>query len=332
MPKICRLCLNSEASPSVRIGKDGLCGTCHAFKRGFDPKRLARERRYVEALAKGGAKALVGFSGGKDSTATLLVARALGFDVTAFTFDIGYYPPSVFTRAARIAKKLGVPHVRIDIRPYIRDVDKKCYRLMADLYDEPETPALAAKFRKLYAEGRKHYSIKCDHALPFVRTCQLCRRTVIRAYYGEAIKRDARVIILGMNEWAGLSKNGFCAIRTLEPSTAGQSPGRPTSVDIVHFPFLYQRKLSDTRRILKTIGWKLPPGEALVESNANSCLLARAAEAKAARLLGFHPDTTRLSREITAGFMPRGAAKKALAKTHRSKRSVRDVLEQAGIL
>jgi hypothetical protein len=219
-----------------------------------------------------------------------------------------------------------VPHERIDIRRYIRAVDRRCYRLMADVYDEPETPALAAKFLKLYAEGRKHYSAKCRHALLFVRTCQLCRRTVIRAYYAEALKHGARVVILGMNEWAGLAHGSFSAIRKLKPHK-----DKP-AVYVVHLPFLLQRKLGDTREALAAIGWKLPPGETLVESNANSCLLARAAEAKATRLLGFHPDTTRLSREITAGFMPKAAARKALAKKHRSPDSVRKVLKKAGLI
>lgn len=326
MPKACRVCLNDEANPSIPIERRGLCGTCSAFKRRFDPKRLSRERRFLASLARRGAKAMVGFSGGKDSTATLLTARAFGFDISAFTFDIGYYPPSVFRRAARIAKRLGVPHARIDIRPYVRAVDRRCYRLMADLYDRLETPELAAEFREWYAEGRKHYSAKCRHALPFVRTCQLCRRTVIRAYYGEALKAGAHVVILGMNEWAGLAHGSFSAIRRLKPRK-----DKP-AVHVVHLPFLLRRKLRDTRKALAAIGWKLPPGETLVESNANSCLLARAAEAKAKRLLGFHPDATRLSREITAGFMPRSAAAKALAKTHRSRLSVRQVLDRAGLI
>jgi len=326
MPKGCRLCLNDEANPTVKIGRDGLCGVCAAYRRRFDPERLERERRFLSRLAKRGAKALVGFSGGKDSTATLIDARRLGFKVSAFTFDIGYYPAGVFARAARIAGRLGVPHARIDIRPYIRAVDRRCYRMMTDLYDRPETPALAAEFRKLYAEGRRHYTAKCRHALPFVRTCQLCRRVVIRAYYGEARRRGVGVVILGMNEWAGLARGSFGAIRKLKPHK-----DRP-AVYVVHLPFLLQRRLRDTRRTLAAIGWKLPAGERLVESNANSCLLARAAEAKAKRLLGFHPDAARLSREITAGFMPREAARKALEKTHRSRRTVREVLERAGII
>src|SRR5688572_19975731 len=109
MPKECRICVNAETNPSVRIGKDGLCATCAAFRIGFDPARLERELRRVRVLGRKGVRAMVGFSGGKDSTATLVTAMRLGFRTTAFTLDSGYYPQGTFARAKRIAAKLGVP-------------------------------------------------------------------------------------------------------------------------------------------------------------------------------------------------------------------------------
>ncbi|MFA6602039.1 MAG: hypothetical protein WCT02_04250, partial [Candidatus Paceibacterota bacterium] len=191
---------------------------------------------------------------------------------------------------------------------------------------------LKENFRKWYVEGRRHYSIKCTHNIPFVRTCQLCRRLVIRAYYGEAIKNGVQVVVLGINEWAGLSQDSqskkftFSAIRKLQPFK------NKLPVYIVHLPFLLQRKIADTRKILKELGWKVPTGEFLIESNANSCLFARAAEIKAQKLLGFHPDTTRLAREVTVGFITKDQAKKALTKAHKYPLSVRSILKKAKIL
>jgi len=80
------------------------------------------------------------------------------------------------------------------------------------------------------------------------------------------------------------------------------------------------------------MGWELPPGEKLIETNANSCLFARAAETKALHMLGFHPDATRLSREVTAGFITKKRAEKALSVTHQSRYSVRHILAKANIL
>ena len=140
------------------------------------------------------------------------------------------------------------------------------------------------------------------------------------------------IVALGINEWAGLSQDGeskkfvFSAIRKLQPYK-----NKPP-VYVVHPPFLLQRKIADTRKILEELGWKIPRGEALIESNANSCLFARAAENKARRMLGFHPDTTRLAREVAVGFITKEQAKRALAKTHNFPLSVRAVLKKAKIL
>ena len=269
---------------------------------------------------------MVGVSGGKDSTAALFTTKQMGFSPLAFTFDIGYYPKHVIPRAGKVAKQLNVDFEAISIKKYIRKIDKTCYEKIAELYDKPYSKKLANMFRQIYSENRNHYSAKCRHAPVFIRSCRICRRIVIRAYYAEALKHNVKAIVLGMNEWAGLSKNKFSAIRKLKPYK-----NKP-AVYIIHLSFLLQRKISDTNKILRKLGWKKPRGESIVESNSNSCLLARAVESKARKLLGFHPDTPRLAREVTVGFISKAAAKKALNKIHDYKYSVRQVLKNAGIL
>ena len=49
-------------------------------------------------------------------------------------------------------------------------------------------------------------------------------------------------------------------------------------------------------------------------------------------MLGFHPDSTRLAREVTVGFITKKQAHLALKKTHIYCRSVKRVLKQAGII
>lgn len=331
----CKKCVNNTKNPTISINRFGLCNICEQYKKGFNKAGLAKELKFFKSLigsGKGKYDAMVGISGGKDSTATLYTVKQLGFTPLAFTFDIGYYPQHIFSRSVQVAKKLKVDHIIIKIQKYIRKVDLKCYQKTADLYDEEYSQELKQKFLKLYQKGREHYSIKCKHSFPFVRSCQLCRRTVIRAYYAEALKHGVRVVVLGINEWTGLSKSQFSkkctisAIRRLKPYA-----NKP-AVYIVHLPFLLQRTVNDTQKILKKLQWGHPKGEALIESNANSCLLARAAENKARKLLGFHPDSTRLAREVTVGFITKNQAKKALDKIHNYKYSVHQVLQKAKIL
>ncbi len=331
----CKRCLNSSASVAITIMPSGLCAICDQYEKNFDKRRLDSELKLLRSLIGSGKKkydAMVGISGGKDSTATLYETQRLGFHPLSFSLNTGYYPKHIFQRAKEVAKKLHVDYQEIDARSYIRPADTASFRKTAELYDEKNSEALKEKFRRWYAEGRRHYSVKCRHAIPFVRTCQLCRRIIVRSYYGEAQKHGVQVVILGINEWAGLSQDAaskkitFKAIRKLQPFK-----NKP-SVYIVHLPFLLQHTIGDTRKILARLGWKIPAGEALIESNANSCLFARAAETKARTLLGFHPDTTRLSREVTVGFITKTQARKALAKIHTYPHSVKTVLEKAHVL
>lgn len=331
--KECRRCINSTANPSITVGPDGLCSVCSWYHRHFSAKQLTKERATLRSLrgtGRGKYDIAVGISGGKDSTAMLATVLVQGFTPLAFTLDTGYYPRHSFVRARAVAKRLGVDWVRVDIRKFARACDKKSFRMTADLYDLPETPETARLFRDLYAKNREHYAITCEHAMPFVRSCILCRRLVIRAYHALAVQHGVQAVALGMNEWTGLSgtgKNGaVSALRRLRPS------GKGPAIAIVHVPFLFRRKRADTARILTKLGWKAPTKESFVESNANSCLLALATEAKAARLLGFHPDTTRLAREVTAGFLTKREAAHALAKTHDSAKNARAVLRKAGLV
>lgn len=334
-PRECARCVNSNVNPACHIGKSGLCDICERYARDFAKAPLKKEKRFLESLkgsGRGAYDALVGISGGKDSTAVLYEVKKMGFRPLAFSLDTGYYPRHIFPRARRVAEQLSVPYKKINARKYMRLSDVESFRKTAALYGEKESDALREKFRTWYAEDRRHYSIKCAHALPFVRTCQLCRRMIIRAYYGEAIAHGVRLVILGINEWAGLSQNTsskkfvFSAIRELKPFA------HKPSVYVVHLPFLLGKTSKDTRTILKKIGWKIPQGESFIESNSNSCLFARAAESKARRMLGFHPDATRLAREVTVGFITKKQAHAALKKTHRSRHSVHTVLKRAGIL
>lgn len=315
----CKKCVNSTANPTITIDKAGLCNICSLYEAQFDPYNLADQRDFFMSLKN--EKVMVGISGGKDSTATLYRVIEMGFKPTTFTFDLGYYPKHIFKRSKKVSDIFKVSHRKIDIRKYIRKSEINSYKLTERLYEKCEDPV---DFIRLYQNNRKEYSVRSIAEMAFVRSCQICRKTVIRAYYQEALNQGAKAVILGMNEWTGLSNNQFHAIRKLKPYNCDP-------VYIIHLPFLLQNKITDTAEILTKLGWKAPEGEFLVESNANSCLFAKATEEKARKMLGFHPDSTRLSREVTVGFITKDQAEKALEKKNKSDKSVKEILEEAGI-
>ncbi|MFH1638525.1 MAG: 7-cyano-7-deazaguanine synthase [Candidatus Woesearchaeota archaeon] len=261
---------------------------------------------------------MVGISGGKDSSAMLYRIKEEGFNPLAFTFDTGYIPNYIFRRAKSIAKRCKVDYEIIDVRKYATQRISKRFKQMAGLYRRDKKEG----FVKDYVSGRKDYR-------GVVRPCWVCRELLIHAYYFEALKHKVKVVALGINEWASLkqatSKKNFVvsALRKLKPFT-----NKP-AVHIVHYPFLSQMTLKDTKNVLKKISWNY---YGCVQSNASSCLLAHAAEKQLYKNLGFHPDTTRLAREVTVGFLTKEEAKKALKKIKSCKYTVQTVLKKAKII
>jgi len=291
-------------------------------------RRFIREARILARLEHPGAPTLYDF-GAHERRLYQVMQFIAGVTVADLVSEYGPLP---VPWAAAIAAQLNVPHEVVDLRPHIRPEDRVSYELTCDLYDEEESPQLADRFRQLYLKGRERYSVRCREPMPYVRVCQLCRRLVVPAYHREATRHGVRVWFLGTNEWVGLSQNPdngryvFSGIRRLQP------PGADEPVWVVHLPFLLGARLGDTMKVLERVGWQPPDGEHVVESSANSCLLGRAAEDKATRLLGFHPDSMRLAREVTCGFLSRVEAERALSTPHPSSMSVREVVTAAGIL
>jgi shikimate kinase len=333
--RMCRKCVNTAKNPAVSIDKDGYCNICRFYMKNFDARHLKKELGFLKSLkgsGKGKYDVMVGISGGKDSTAALYTIKNLGFSPLAFTFNLGYLPKSTIPRSKKMSSLLHTDHKVIDIRKYIRDIDFQSYKKTVKFYELPFTLETKIRFKKAYGIGRKHYSIKCKHSPIFVRTCQLCRRMVVRAYYNEALRHGVRAIILGINEWTNLSS----AQKNKEYKISGVRQLQPNKnmpiVYVFHLPFILQRNSKKVQDILDKIGWKPPAGEDFIESNSNSCLYARSTERMAKRLLEFHPDSTRLAREVTVGFITKKQALKALGKIHPYKYTPRQVLERAGIL
>lgn len=328
--KECLNCINTTQNPSITIDKNGLCNICSNYKKKFDKEKLNDEIKFLKTMINNSKyDCMVGLSGGKDSSAMLYTVKEMGFTPLAFSFKIGYnkMTKSVEEKINRITNKLNVDYEKIDIYQYISDTDRESFRMMADLYDEPIDEEFKQKFRNIYNEGRKYYSTKQDIAFPFVRPCQICRKIAIKAYYNEAVKRNIKIVFVGINEWTGLSNGTYSAIRKLKPFE-----DKP-EVYIVHLPYLVSRKYEDLPEILEKIGWTRENGDHEVDTGGSACLLARACEKKANEIMGFHLDSARLSREITVGFINKERAKEAIKYGNReSEYTVKEVLKGAGII
>ncbi len=105
----CSRCPNDTRNPIIDV-HGGLCRLCQQFDHHYNPADLVREREFVQDLRGTGAgrhDAMVGVSGGKDSTAALAQVIELGFTPLAFTLDTGYYPAHIVPRARAAGRQAG---------------------------------------------------------------------------------------------------------------------------------------------------------------------------------------------------------------------------------
>lgn len=328
--KECRICINNTKNPSIKINDDGICNICEHYNKYFKRSDIETEKEFIKTfITNKKYDCMVGLSGGKDSSAMLYAVKELGFTPLAFSFKVGYneMTKSVKEKINNITKCLGIDYQVININNYISDIDKQCFKQMSELYDEELTEKSKEKFREIYNEGRKYYSTKKQIVFPFVRPCQICRKIAIKAYYEEAVKRNIKVVFIGINEWASNKNNKYSAIRKLKPFE-----NKP-EVYIVHLPFLVGRKYEELPEILERIGWKREEGDHEVDTGGSACLLARACEKKANEIMGFHLDSARLAREITVGFIDKAKAKEAIKNGNReSEYTVKEVLKRGNII
>jgi hypothetical protein len=165
--KICAKCLLPEGKSGITVSADDACNLCHYHDAQPElfPKAEERVAALNErfALFKGRYKydALVGLSGGKDSTYVLYqLVRKYGLNVLAVTFDNGFLTASARQSAANIAYNLGVEHLFV---PAIEPAMKLFYKQALKKHGWPCIPCfVSSHFLAL--------NYCTDHQIPFYVT------------------------------------------------------------------------------------------------------------------------------------------------------------------
>ncbi len=118
--KRCTKCVLSESFPNIEFDDEGVCNFCREeILFTSDDKVIERARLKVNEIvnsSKGNREydAIICFSGGKDSTYTLMLAvKKYGLKVLSFTLDNGFLSKSAFENINRVVDFLGVDHITI---------------------------------------------------------------------------------------------------------------------------------------------------------------------------------------------------------------------------
>ncbi|EKD28246.1 MAG: PP-loop [uncultured bacterium] len=117
--KRCTICLLPETFPNISFDENGSCNYCLKSKKYFNFRELKEKNlkliddkiREAKSLNRK-YDAIIAYSGGKDSTYTLIQAKEqYGLRALAFTFDNGYISDQAFSNIKNIVEKVGVDHI-----------------------------------------------------------------------------------------------------------------------------------------------------------------------------------------------------------------------------
>lgn len=117
----CSRCVLSGAFPGIKFDADGVCNFCRDEKRVTGEDVITRSKAKVQNLIlrrmdNSGYDAIMCYSGGKDSTYTLMLAvRKYGLKVLSFTLDNGFLSQGAQDNINRVVDSLGVD--QITVRP-----------------------------------------------------------------------------------------------------------------------------------------------------------------------------------------------------------------------
>lgn len=164
----CVRCVMDTSDPEITFDGEGRCNHCTGFEaaaRGaaagpVDPEAFGRVMASLRASGRGRPfDAVVGVSGGVDSTYCLWLARSAGLRVLALHVDGGWNSEIAVDNIHRACTRLGVELVTevIDWEE-MRDVQAAFFRASVPNFDLPQDHAFfASQPRKVLGLGLRHF-------------------------------------------------------------------------------------------------------------------------------------------------------------------------------
>jgi glutamine---fructose-6-phosphate transaminase (isomerizing) len=154
----CTRCLLPETFPFIRFGENGVCNYCNNYTPRNKPKPLEELLRLVEPYKSktGEPDVIIPFSGGRDSTFTLHMAKnVLGLNPIAYTYDWGMVTDLARRNIARVTGKLGVENIIV-----AADIRRKRENIRRNIQAWLKRPNLGVI--PLFMAGDKYFFYYCN--------------------------------------------------------------------------------------------------------------------------------------------------------------------------
>jgi hypothetical protein len=307
--KLCSRCVLPETFPGISFDDEGVCNFCRAFKgrQHLEESKEKYRRRFEELIAAsrrtGGYDCLMAYSGGKDSTYTLLeLKRRYRLTPLAMTLDNGFVSPAAIANIRNVVEKLGIDHILFKPR---FDMLQRIFRRGAE--------------SELYApKTLERASTICTSCMGIVKFVTLRM----------AVESGIPFVVYGWSPGqapieASIFKNNPSMIRSMQKVLL--DPMRSVVGEQVENYFLTEEHFAredrfphnisplafldyDEERIIDEIGklgWKKPDD---TDPNSTNCLLNAFGNMVHKERYRFHPYAFELAKLVREGYLDRGEA------------------------
>jgi tRNA(Ile)-lysidine synthase TilS/MesJ len=310
MPR-CVRCVLPDTFPGVTLDKNGLCNHCRQYE--GRRARLEGQRREMaarfDALAeevrgRGAYDCLMAWSGGKDSTYTLLALRQrYGLNVLAFTFDNGFISPAALRNIAQLSGELGVDHVMVRPRfDLLRSVFGAA-ATRADFYPETaltRASGICTACMSLAKGIALRMALEKD--IPMIAYGWSPGQSPLTSALYRRTPAMARAMTAALAE--PLAAVGGESARAYFPTEAQLADGVALPIDVSPLAFWDY----DEEHILaeiRALGWQRP---ADTDPNSTNCLLNALANSVHRTLKGYNPYVLELANLVREGYLDREEA------------------------
>ncbi len=313
IPRVCNKCVLQEPFPGLSFSEDGRCCYCasdvdHTQSQQMRQRLKTKFLRLIETCrSESGYDAIMAYSGGKDSTYTLLLLTArFKLRILAITLDHGFIATQSLENIHRVTNALGIDHVMV--RP-----------AQQPLYDA---------FRKSLSIGS--YPLKtlmrassiCNTCMHIVKSCLL--RTAIEMripfiIYGWSPGQAPLLSSVFKTNAAMLGhmlKPPFKIVEEMERTQLASLLIKAHHLHSDLYPVIMHPLAFmgyDENQILseiQKIGWRRPED---TDANSSNCLLNAYANQMHIQQYGFHPYSHEISTLVRQGYMNREEGLKKLA-------------------
>ena len=316
--KICTTCVLPETFPGISFDENGRCSFCTKY-RGHENQEQLKERykqKFLRLIEEkkglGPYDALVAYSGGKDSTYTLMLLKnEFNLKALAITFDHGFVSPAAVKNIRHVTSVLDMDHMTV--KPGTETLNALFAQSMAPEIYPMKALERASSVCNSCMNLVKSFLLKTalEMNVPLViygwSPGQAPIQSSVFKTNGAMIRQMHNAMTKPIRKMAGDRLSGFMLEEHHFQGEAGSQKDRfPYLVNPLAFGGYNEEQILDE---VRGIGWVDPKD---TDSNSTNCLLNSFANEVHLKQLGFHPYAFEIAGLVREGYMTREEGLKKL--------------------